>query len=140
MEGNWMGKIILILVLLITVLTVIPVRAQSTLALQEKCAELAKKLIGDSKEVTPHTSHYNERLDRCFIHVKELGSARQDKGVWYRISTNIVSDVFGGNIIGECIYEIINGRIEKPDACYVGNTTCKTIDEFENLIRPYMED
>jgi hypothetical protein len=49
--------------------------------------------------------------------------------------------VFGGNTIGECVFTIINGQINgKPDACYVGNTKCKTIDEFEKLIHPYMED
>ena len=45
-----MERIIVTIGFFILVLAVIPVYAQSTLALQEKCAEGAKKLIEDSKE------------------------------------------------------------------------------------------
>ena len=53
--------------------------AQSTLALQEKCAEGAKKIVSETggccgmdstKDYTmycQYISHYNKKLDKCFI-------------------------------------------------------------------------
>lgn len=137
-----MGKIIVSLGIFVLILAVIPVYAQSTLAFQEKCAEGAKKLMEGEDITIQYTSHYNKKLDKCFIHVRQHSSPlKDDKGVWYRFLLNTLSDVFGGNTVGECVFTLINGRInEKPDDCYVGNTKCKTIDEFEDLLHPYMED
>jgi hypothetical protein len=65
-----MGKIVVTLGLFILVLAVIPVYAQSTLALQEKCAEGAKAFVERLGDVMTYTSHYNKKLDKCFILVK----------------------------------------------------------------------
>jgi len=137
-----MGKIMVVL-LFITVLTVIPVYAQSTLALQEKCAEGAKKMIEGSKEVVDYTSRYNKDLDRCFMRVgfsfapieEDLkwatGKIKSIKHPHWMVS---LVNVFENKTIGECAY-----IGEEMQVCYAGDIKCKTIDEFENLLRPYME-
>ena len=61
----------LILALFLTIMMVSPVNAQSTLALEEKCAEGARKWFREhsSEVIYGHSSHYNKKLDKCFIRV-----------------------------------------------------------------------
>jgi hypothetical protein len=54
---------------LILVVAVSSAYAQSTLFLQKECAEGAKKLIENANNVLTYSSHYNNRLDRCFMRV-----------------------------------------------------------------------
>ena len=44
-------------------------------------------------------------------------------------------NVFDNKRIGNCAY--VGMRMEE---CWVQDTKCKTIEGFENLIKPYMED
>ena len=68
-------KKILLIVLFLCFLSV-QVYAQSTLALQEKCAEGAEKLDRDKCPPYPLRSscisfehHYNKKFDRCFARI-----------------------------------------------------------------------
>ena len=136
------GKIIA--VLSISVLVVIPAYAQSTLALQEKCSEGAKKFIERLDSVVSYDSHYNKKLDKCFIRVGFYFGVEKEKLNWGNGKTTTLRhpqtmqalyNVFDGKMIGNCAYV---GMVKQE--CWVGNTKCKTIDEFENLLRPYMEE
>jgi hypothetical protein len=118
--------------------------AQSTLALQEKCTEGAKKFIERLNAPTTYTCHYNKKHDACFSRVGYyLGQIKEDvKLIDGKTMTLIhpnwmvtLYNVFDGKMIGNCAYV----GTEKQE-CWVGNSKCKTIDEFENLIRPFMEE
>lgn len=135
-----MGKLIVIVILFILFLPVFPVHAQSTLALQEKCAEEAKKLIDDSNEVAD--SHYNRKLDKCFMRVtSNFGrmefdmKGKKGKTIKQRLWMDSLVNVFENKFIGVCVYVFMEMK-----ECWVENTECKTFEEFKNLIRPYMED
>jgi len=124
--------------------------AQSTLALQEKCAEGAKKYFfghinsyggswgifrdfGGSKGLGRNhfTSHYNKKLDKCFIRI-EFSFIPEDKNEM-SINTIDIYNVFEGSYFG--------GFSPKPSLmCEVGNKTCKSQQEFEALIKPFMEE
>ena len=139
-----MGKIIVVLGIFILVLAVIPAYAQSTLALQEKCAEGAKTFVERLNAVTTYNSHYNKKLDRYFMRAGfYLGQTEENvkfgngKSITLKHPRWMVAlyNVFDGKMIGNCAYI----GAEKQE-CWVGNTKCKTIDEFEILINPYMED
>jgi hypothetical protein len=139
-----LGKIIAVLIISIFVFAVIQAYSQSTLPLQEKCAEGAKKFVERLDSPTAYTCHYNKKLDRCFSRVgyyldqiKEdikLGDGKT-KMLKHPNWMVVLYDVYDGKMIGNCSYV----GMEKQE-CWVGNTKCKTIDEFENLIRPYMEE
>lgn len=123
-------------------MTAIPIYAQSTLAIQEKCTEGAKKLVEDSKEVTAYTSHYNKNLDKCFMRVRinfapievDVKGAK-GKIIKQRFWMVSLVNVFEKKFIGEFAYLGMEMQV-----CWFGNTRCEPIDEFEKLIRAYMEE
>jgi hypothetical protein len=138
-------------ILLILVLTAIPVYAQSTLALQEKCAEGAEKFFferinsyggkwgsfSDEKRFgrNDFTSHYNKRLDKCFIRI-DYHEMPKDKNE-SAIHGADVWNVFEGTLLGSFAY---GGLDSSVSPCNVGNKTCNSVREFEALIKPYMEE
>jgi hypothetical protein len=119
--------------------------AQSTLALQEKCAEGAKKIVSETggcdwvnstKEYTmncQYISHYNKKLDKCFIRFDMTTiwwAPKEWKGK--KDETVQIIDVFEHKMIGE--YNSMLGLQE------IGGRKCNSRTEFEALIKPYMED
>jgi hypothetical protein len=126
-------KVVLLLTLLFTIVIVSQSDGQSTLALQEKCAEGAKKLAEGMSNVEQYRNHYNKRLDKCLIrivfHYKDL-----DKKNYVEYMVQVV-DVFETTVFGSLIYS------DKWETrCMVGNIICNSMDEFEALIKPYMEE
>jgi hypothetical protein len=68
-------KKISVLLAVLSLLIPIYVQAQSTLALQQKCAEGAKKFYKEEEKIRTgiaifyNEHHYNKKLDRCFLQV-----------------------------------------------------------------------
>jgi hypothetical protein len=141
-----------ILALFFALIIVSPANAQSTLALQEKCAQGAKKFfferinsyggkrglyrdeggLGSNK----FESHYNKKLDKCFIRIESTYiSKKDDDPIYYSIE---LFDVFEGKQYG-CFwreqYKNINWRVTR---CEVGIEKCTNEQEFGNLIRLYV--
>jgi hypothetical protein len=56
--------------------------AQSTLPLQEKCAEGAIKFIERLDSVVSYDSHYNKKLDKCFVRVGFYFGVVKEKQDW----------------------------------------------------------
>jgi hypothetical protein len=135
----------LFLVLFFTVVMVSSVNAQSTLALQEKCAEGARKIVSETggclwvhstKEYTmscQYISHYNKKLDKCFIRFDMTTIWRAPKE-WKgeKDETVQIIDVFEYKMIGE--YNSMLGLKQ------VGDRKCNSRTEFEALIKLYMEE
>jgi len=140
-----------ILVFLAAISLLIPISAmgQSTLALQEKCAEGAKKFflgLVDSyggkwgffdseiwgRGYNDFTSHYNKKLDKCFILIEFHSFADKNKNA---INIMDLWNVFENTRIGR-----LSTPIEIAPDCTVSDENCKSPSEFENLIRPYMEE
>jgi hypothetical protein len=117
----------LLLALFLTAVMVSSVNAQSTLALQEKCAEGAKKYVSEAyaKFEIAYSYHYNKKLDKCFV--------------------KIIHFVFGSPNWVEVVnvFENIGIGLYSPPPkpfCNVEGIECGSPDEFEILIKPYMED
>jgi hypothetical protein len=106
-----------------------PVYAQSTLALQEKCAEGAKKVFGTmglEGGISSYECHYDRKLDKCFI--LTYWNLPKDNGEIHIDQT--LADVFGNKphasytaiydikgslvvrnvILGDTQFNVINGR------------------------------
>lgn len=139
-----MAKFIKTLSVLFLVLFPFTIYAQSTLPLQEKCSEGARKFVESIAAPTSYNCHYNKILDRCFLRVGYyLGQIQEDLKLGNGITKTIkhpqwmvvLYDAFDGKKIAVCAY-----TGSKKEECWVGNTKCKSEEEFENLIRPYMEE
>jgi hypothetical protein len=141
----------LFLAVFLTVIIVPPVHAQSTLALQEKCVEGSKKFVletGGCDQIKSqdgylhscqYRCHYNKKLDKCFI--------RWDMHTFWDKGRNIeeplrgthtihidLADVFERRLVGQYDDSIIFGE------CKVGDRKCNSLEQFEALIKPYMEE
>jgi hypothetical protein len=139
-----MKRLVVVPAILILVLTVIPVYAQSTLPLQEKCAEGAKQFVERLDNVATYNPHYNKKLDQCFIRVgfyfgqtKENIKLGNGKTATLNHPQWMVAlyNVFDGKMLGNCTYS----GMEKEE-CWIEKQQYNTIDEFEKRIRPYMEE
>ncbi len=138
-----MKKKSIILAPLMMLLFALPLYAESTLALQEKCSKGAGQFVERLNNVESFISHYNKKRDQCFIRVGfYLGVKTEDitlnnKKYTLRHPQWMVSlyNVFDGKILGNCSYT----GMEKQD-CWIENTKCNNIDEFEKLIKPYLEE
>jgi len=121
----------LILALFFTIMMVSSVNAQSTLALEEKCAEGARKWFRDhsSEVIHGYSSHYNKKLDKCLIRVDYFFSKTELQLVQ-------LHDAFDWRLIGSCLQRKDGTLV----GCYVGTKMCGSRLEFEALIKPYMED
>jgi hypothetical protein len=140
-------KTILLIVLFLWFLSV-PVYAQSTLALQEKCAEGAKKFFFDhinlyggkwgnfrdekGRGYNHFTSHYNRKLDKCLVQIDYYYFPKDEEKVLRSIE---IFDAFEGTIRGSFFVGFYPLLI-----CNVGNKECKSLEEFKALIKPYMEE
>jgi hypothetical protein len=135
----------LFLAVFLTIIMAASVNAQSTLHLQEKCAEIVKKFMaeaGISREkngestFVDYASHYNKKLDKCFVLISwtiTIGG-----------QTQIVQDLWNAIEQKEIgyYYSAMVGLSWKNDekGCKVGDTICHSKAEFETLIKPYMEE
>ena len=137
-----MMKVLLLFVVALAAATS-PANAQSTLALEEKCAEGATKLLQRLETPTNYDSHYSKKLDGCFLRTGSyFGSKSEEiqlpdgriKTIKHPHTIQFLYNVFDGKIIGN--FELIGLDVQ---SCWVANSKCKTIDEFENLLKPYME-
>ena len=122
--------------------------AQSTLALQEKCAEGARKIVSETVTGCPpiysgekylmyceYKSHYNKKLDKCFIRfdIKTTWLDTAPGQLKGRTDELVqIIDVFEHKMIGE--YDSGWGKNE------VAGRNCNSRTEFENLIKLYMEE
>jgi hypothetical protein len=122
-------KFILVLFLAITIIS--DANAQSTLALQEKCAEGARKFLKDyaSEFICSQNNHYNKKLDKCFIRIFCFNSGTKVRSIE-------VYDVFESVSLGSYVRYIDGSLI----GCDVGRKVCNSMEEFEALIKPYMEE
>lgn len=145
-----MKRLLLLFAIGLSLVAVSSVSAQSTLALQEKCAEGAKKFFldrisgyggewgffndkGFGRGYNDFISHYNKKLHKCFIRI-EFHSFSEGKT---KRALNVIDvwNVFEGTHIAS-----LSTSVELLIDCAVAGKTCNSPSEFEALIKPYMEE
>jgi hypothetical protein len=117
--------------------------------LQAKCAHDSKIWFNENwghpeKDtlLLNYSNHYNKRLNKCFIIVEYHHSLfglswANNESVWdiYENSE------YGSVIVTHMIYQNPEFREEESvGSCKVYGKDCKTLDEFDNLARPYLND
>jgi hypothetical protein len=134
-KGVEMGK--LFLPVFFALIIVSPVNAQSTLALQEKCAEGAKKYYREaivpfleSKDKVGILYHYNKKLDRCFIRVSYI----QENYV------ETLYDVYENRLIATFVKSQGIWNIEDKFFSFDKTEYLSELKKFNTLIKPYMEE
>jgi hypothetical protein len=126
----------------IAALTATPKAEAYPLEFQERCAEQARKSFKElgykTTDMASYESHYNARIKKCFIQVAYSDANAQSRNV---------SDAYEGKSYAE--YMFISDKVKKywevkPFICRATLLTgesqqCQSTDEFDELIKVYME-
>jgi hypothetical protein len=117
----------------------------ANLDLQEKCAKQASSVfrpMGLKSASADYTNHYNPKLNRCFITVSITATvgSMPTVNMW-------VQDAYEGKGYAEYVWINRHGQQYwevKPDTCKVTllsgeEKTCESQEEFEQLIKVYMD-
>lgn len=84
-----------------------------------------------------YQNHYNMKLNVCFIYM--TASCNTDKGIDDKFWAESLFDVNENKEYAHYIGRGISFH-DKPAACYAGNDQCKSLAEFLELIKPYMNE
>jgi hypothetical protein len=121
---------------------------QATLDLQEKCAKQAQKAFDkmqfQDRTLASFTNHYNVKLNRCFIETEQEMVPGGPDIFW---TYKFVSDAYEGKDFGSYVWH--SDKVKKywevpPFQCQVTlpsgeEKLCKSSDEFDDLIKVYMQ-
>jgi hypothetical protein len=126
------------------------VSKKTNLDLQERCAKQSHtQFLADGNEqdlFTGYTNHYNAKLDKCFMEV--TSSAGSGTGKTYVPSIyRTVYDAYEGKVYAQYYWRNATGKKlweVPPMDCKVTSLTgdekvCQTTEEYETLIKQYME-
>lgn len=118
--------------------------------LQAKCSKDAKAWFNENwareknTELLQFTNHYNRSMNKCFILVEYHYSLADGGDSWnssmslWDIYENARYATFGED---HFIYFKPTPRTEdRVITCELSDTKCKTGNEFNNLVRPYLAD
>jgi hypothetical protein len=129
------------------------VRATSDYDLQAKCSKDARVWFNENWSrdkdtvLLDYSNHYNKKLNRCFISVEyhyDSNLGGPNASLWVNDIT--MWDVYENNKFGnfdENHFIYFKPAIRPEDnvvRCEVYGQKCKTVDEFNNLVRPYMSE
>ena len=115
---------------------------------QRHCAEAAEKAFArlgyDSRQnpLSSYENHYSQRLNRCFISTADTHTGKdtvaEDRGLLDALESKQYGSFIWVNSSGKKFWEV------KPTECWVlaadgTKQTCTSRDEYETLLKPYME-
>jgi hypothetical protein len=115
---------------------------------QEKCAEQARRAFNEMgykpKDFAVYENHYNTKLSKCFIMIQNTDTTYSPT-IWTHKS---LLDAYEGRAYAEYSWHTVKNKKYwevPPFMCKVILPTgedhyCKSDEEFEELIRSYMQD
>jgi len=109
---------------------------------EQECSTRAEHFFNESswseKGNTSYESHFNHRLNRCFISVRS--NTFEATSIFYY---KVLADVNDVKTIGEYDKQVMHGVADytvKPFVCSMLEKYCTTDDEFDAFVKTYMED
>jgi len=120
--------------------------------LQERCGKLTKNAFErewgrdgvvnneDSRMLANYRNHYNAKLNKCFylqsvaIFPKSKEQGISEEVLLYDLNENKAYGYF------HRMRKYGSGAPEAPDNCHVLENYCRSDNEWESLIKPYMEE
>jgi hypothetical protein len=112
--------------------------AKDILDLQSKCSSSSKALfstLGYDGTNSDFTNHYNSKLTKCFI---LIGSTSIPDNYTYKE----LRDVYENKTIGRIQEVLMKKKQEdwKPYDCEMLDKFCESSVDFDNFVKPYMEE
>jgi hypothetical protein len=119
----------------------------ASLELQEKCAKQAREEFNaywERDENADFTNHYNTKLNKCFVLIRYIDTKTVPGDIW---THRELFDAFESKDYGEYDWKTEKGKKYwevPPVVCKVTRssgeeTICHSSDEFDALVKEYME-
>jgi hypothetical protein len=115
--------------------------------LEERCGRQARDIFDkdwkgggivntqDGQTIATFENHYNPTLNKCFYLL--TSTSHLTKGT--QPSTNVSLILLDVNENQEIAEFLKNQHQDRPIWCFVAGTTCHSKEEWQGLIKPYME-
>lgn len=116
---------------------------------QAKCSKDARVWFNENWQRDKTTTyldfenHYNKKLGKCFIFVQ--WNYNDDAGPsWY--SDSLLANIYeNAKVANFHVYHEYNrdpgvASSDRMVSCHINGVNCKSSDEFEKTMRPYMSD
>ena len=126
-----------------------PVSTTANLDLQQRCARQAREEFTyegwDKQPMASFANHYNSDLNKCFLEIENTSQSNTTLDV-INISKTL-SDAFEGKAFAQYMWQSQKGKKYwevPPFICTVtlpsgGEKICHSSDEFDELIKVYMQ-
>ncbi len=101
--------------------------------LQKKCSNETERFFRKEygkKELSGYVNHYNRKMNKCFILISSPEVA--SKTIYETLYDHFENKEYGS------FYSSIDGR--QNVICNMLGTHCKSYDEWQSLVKPYMEE
>ena len=112
--------------------------------LQEKCGKRCEEYFKkdydngfDKNGISNYTYHYNKKLNKCFILINSIEFIRKVEDKYENIT---IKTLFEFNENKEYGSLVLFGKNIKTDSCLVLDKSCKSEQEWNLLVVPYMEE
>jgi hypothetical protein len=113
-------------------------RQAAALDVQAKCAKQAEVVYKSNDypktELSSYTNHYNAKLNKCFVEITDMPEANGTLETFITLMDAFegkdYGDYFGKNRTAQCKVVTPNGQ----------DKNCDSRDEFDLLVKPYMEE
>ncbi|MGH9730452.1 MAG: hypothetical protein ACRD4A_02035 [Candidatus Acidiferrales bacterium] len=114
------------------------------LQLQEKCAKQAREFLSqfENRDIVEMLNHFNARLNKCFVETRSVSFTYGRQS-----ASKVLTDAFEGKDYGGYIFVSTPNKADylgSPVECKVtlpsgDETICHSEDEFDALVKQYME-
>lgn len=123
-----------------------PLSAREEMDMRLQCQNMAKIFFDDKdmllwdKNRDSFKSHYYKKINKCFIEIDASVSAGRSEITLYDVVDNKQYGEYLELKGDDGMYPVSPDGKVKPYLCVVSDNKCKNQDEFETLVKPYMEE
>ncbi|MDD4182213.1 MAG: hypothetical protein PHT53_00105 [Candidatus Omnitrophica bacterium] len=116
--------------------------ASEIMDFENKCFSAASEFFkenGFDPKNSGFQNHYNNKLNKCFINIKSAKVGEDGRLSFYKA----LYDVYNRKMYGENSWKPEEGKNYwevKPTVCSILDKPCQAIEDYENLVKIYMEE
>ena len=123
-----------------------PLSAREEMDMRLQCQNMAKKYFDKDDALAwnhnkdSYIGHYDKRINKCFIKIDASVTNGRPEIYLYDVVENKQYGEYLALRGNDGMYPVSPDGKVKPYLCVVSDNKCKNQDEFEALVKPYMEE
>jgi len=122
-----------------------PLSAKEEMGMRLQCQNMAKEYfdrdtLAWDKNKDNYTAHYDKKINKCIIKIDASVTNSRPEIYLYDVVENKQYGEYLALRGNNNMYPVSPDGKVKPYLCVVSDNKCKNQDEFEDLVKPYMEE